>query len=118
MYPDKPDSMTMFTECMARIEQQIKSIAFSLDRQANASEATHNLYKKANEATKRAMEAREEREKEANERSKMDFSMSKERHEAFMRNQKATETREAEWLKKVKEVKNNEDKNIIESNTQ
>ena len=35
-----------------------------------------------------------------------------------MRNQKATETREAEWLKKVKEVKNNEDKNIIESNTQ
>ena len=88
-------------------------IADSLERSANASEATHSLYKKANEATKRAMEAREERERAAATRAEMDFSMSKERHEAFMRNQKATETREAEWLKKVKEVENGKDKNII-----
>ncbi len=96
----------------------VMRIAECLERQADAAEATHSLYKKANEATKRAMEAREERERAAATRAEMDFSMSKERHEAFMRNQKATETREAEWLKKVKEVKNNEDKNIIESNTQ
>ena len=95
----------------------VMRIAECLERQADAAEATHSLYKKANEATKRAMEAREERERAAATRAEMDFSMSKERHEAFMRNQKATET-EAEWLKKVKEVENGKDKNIIESNTQ
>jgi hypothetical protein len=84
----------------------LEQIAFSLERSASAAEATHKLYKKANDATERAMTAREEREREINERQRDDFSMSKERHEAFMRNEKLKTDRETEWLKKVKEAPN------------
>ena len=65
--------------------QLLKDISFSLERSASAAEATHKLYKRANEMTERHMQAREERERESNERQKEDFAMAKERHESFMR---------------------------------
>ena len=69
----------------------LQDIAFSLERSASAAEATHKLYKQANEMTQRHMEHREEREREVNERQREDFSMAKERHEAFMRERKDRE---------------------------
>lgn len=91
----------------------LEKISFSLERSASAAEATHELYKKANEATKRAMDSREERERESNERAREDFKMAKERHEAFMKNEKAKSDREGEWMKKVKELKGGSDGNTI-----
>ena len=89
-----------------KLIQTLEAIAFSLERSASSSEATYKLYKSANEETKRHMQQREEREREVNDRAREDFAMSKERHEAFMRNEKAKELREVEWLKKVKEGPN------------
>ena len=67
----------------------LQDIAFSLERSASAAEATHKLYKQANDMTQRHMQAREEREREANDRAKEDFAMAKERHESFMKERAA-----------------------------